>query len=453
MFIHTSLRSSLISLKVRPITLLLVFIGPGIASAEDLLSSYQEALQHDPIYLAASYENEALAEGVKQARSNLLPKINLSYQEKRTTQDIISSDNTVFGSGKTTYPTEDLTLTLNQPIYNWPSFVKFSQSKEQKKQADTVLVAASQDLVLRVAELYFAVLASQDSLDLAKAEKAAVSRQLELAESRLKMGLGRITDLHDAKARYADVLATEIEAETVLDDNLQALSVSTGRVYDHLAPMKDPIDLTRPAPEDVDYWITKASKSNPAIQNLEYAVIVAKQEIRIQRGGHYPTLDLQLRANRNETEGTLFGGGSEVETTDIMLNLTVPIYSGGFTSSKTRESVKRAQKLLEDLNQKKREVKRDMRAAYFGMISSISRVEALAEAVQSQRLALESKERGFKSGLDTILAVLDAERDLSIAKRDYAQARYDYAVNSLRLKHTAGEISEEDVMQANQWLE
>jgi outer membrane protein len=217
--------------------------------------------------------------------------------------------------------------------------------------------------------------------------------------------------------------------------------------------MKDPIDLAKPDPLDVDYWITQASKSNPGIQNLEYAVIVAREEIRIQRGGHYPSLDLQVRANHNETDGTLFGGGSEVDTTDVMLNLTVPIYSGGFTSSKTREAAKRHQKLIQDLNQKKREVKREMRAAYFGMISSISRVEALAEAVKSQRLALDSKERGFKSGLYTVLAVLDAERDLSIAKRDYAQARYDYAINSLKLKHTLGEISEEDVAHANQWLE
>jgi outer membrane protein len=379
--------TSFLQVKVWCFTFSLVFFGSFSASAEDLLTSYREALQNDPVYLAAGFENEALAEGVEQARSNLLPKVNLVYQDKETTQDIISSDNTVFASGETTFPTEDLTLTVSQTIYNWPTFVKFSQSKEQKKQADTVLIAASQDLILRVAELYFAVLASQDSLDLARAEKAAVARQLKLAESRLKMGLAPITDLHDAKARYADVLATEIEAETVLDDNLQALSVSTGRVFAQLAPMKNSIDLAKPDPQDVDYWITQASKSNPGIQNLEYAVIVAREEIRIQRGGHYPTLDLQVRANHNETDGTLFGGGSEVDTTDVMLNLTVPIYSGGFTSSKTREAAKRHQKLIQDLNQKKREVKREMRAAYFGMISSISRVEALAEAVKSQQLA------------------------------------------------------------------
>jgi outer membrane protein len=450
---NTWLFLSLLRFNIRYTLFSLLFFGSFAASADDLLTSYQLALKNDPIFLAAGYENEALSEGVAQARSNLLPKVNLVYQDKETTQDIISSDNTVFASGKTTFPTDDLTITLSQPIYNYPSFVKYSQSKEQKKQADTVLEAARQDLILRVAELYFAVLAAQDSLELAMAEKAAVARQLKLAESRLKMGLARVTDLHDAKARYADVVAKEIEAETILDDRLQALSVSTGEVASELDRIKEEIKLTRPEPQDVDYWIKLASKSNPGILNLQYAVTVASDEIRIQKGGHYPTVDLQLRANRNETDGTLFGGGSEVETTDVMLNLNVPIYSGGYTSSKTREAVKRHQKLLQDLDQKRREVKREMRAAYFGMISSISRAEAHDESVKSQRLALDAKERGFKSGLYTVLAVLDAERDLYIAKRDYLQARYDYVINSLKLKHAVGQISEEDVIQANQWLE
>lgn len=423
------------------------------AMAANLTQIYELAKQNDPEFDAYRYQHMAAGEALPQARAGLLPVVTFDAERVETSQDIVSADNTVFASGETDFPTTSYTLTLTQPLFNYASYTQYQQSKSKIGQADAEFETARQDLIVRVAERYFAVLAAEDSVRFTTAEKQAVERQLLTAEKRLNKGVGRATDLYDARARYSSVEAAEIEALNMLDDSHQALSELTGELIPEVSSLLANFDLSAPEPQEPDSWINAAMKQNPAIIYHKESLDVSLKEVTRQKAGHYPRLDLVYRLNNRDTDGTLFGGGSEVETQDIMVRFNLPLYQGGYVSSRSREAAHLHQKSRQDLQRSQRAVKRSARAAYFGVINAISKVKAFDQAVKSQALALEAKEKGFRSGLYTNLSVLDAERDLYGAKRDYAQARYDYILNRLKLEQAVGTLTDEDVMMVSTWLE
>jgi outer membrane protein len=259
------------------------------------------------------------------------------------------------------------------------------------------------------------------------------------------MGLGTITNQHDASARHAVTQAREIEAQNKLRDARQGLREITGKLIENVQSLRVEFPLETPDPAVIERWIDAALEQNLGLRAKRESVEVARQEVERQRAGHFPSLNLLLNHNRNDAGSTLFGGGSNVETTALTMRLSVPIFEGGMTSAVTREAAFRFQKSQEDLEQERRAVERATRAAYEGTLSGVSLVRALGQSVVSQESALEAKEQGYKSGLFTLLPVLDAQRDLSLAKRDYAQARYDYLLNRLKLKQAAGTLSESDL--------
>jgi len=420
--------------------------------AESLVDVYRDAQKNDPIFSAAHFHTLAIKEGQKQALSLLLPSLSASAEFKQSDQDIVSSDNDVYGSGNTDFDTTTYGLTLTQPIFHWDSIVGLKQSKAASQQAEIEYVLAQQELVLRVADLYLKALAAQDQLNFAQAEQLAVEKHFELASGRHEMGLIPITDLHDAKARQATTRAETIVAQNLFDDALQALEEMTALPIAELSLLRGEIPLLSPEPADLDSWIGAAVEQNPAIALQEQALEVANQEVRRQSAGHYPTLDLVGRFNNEETDGSLFGGGSEVETTEFLLQLNVPLYQGGAVSSRVREARHQVSLAKQMLIKEQRGVARQVRAAYLGVNSALNRIDALQQSVLSNQLALDAKQEGFMSGLYTSLTVLDAERDLSLVSIDYAQARYDYILNTLKLKMAVGTLNGDDLLEIDQWF-
>ena len=280
---------------------------------------------------------------------------------------------------------------------------------------------------------------------LATAEREAVGKTLDLAREKLKMGLGTITIQHDATARFAVARAREIEAQNKLADAKQGLREITGTEMETLQSVRDALALEKPEPATVEPWLESAVAQNIGLQAKLEAVEVARLEYERQRGGHYPSLNLLLNHSQRDAGSTLFGGGSNVETTDVTLRLTIPLYEGGLTTSSTQEAVYRQQKAREDFEQERRAVERAVRAYFSGVSGGVELVQALSQSVTAQQSALQAKEEGFKSGLFTLLPVLDAQRDLFLAKRDYAQARYDYLLYRLRLKQAVGTLSDADL--------
>jgi outer membrane protein len=423
----------------------LVLPLPRIAAADDLLSAYELALQSDPEYQAAIAAHQAALEVAPQSRAALLPSIGLSGLVSRDRYD-------PRGSGDTSYATnQTYSVGLRQAIYQRASLLQLEQADSSIAQADAQLAAAQQDLLLRVTTRYFLVLGALDNLEFVQADKAAIGRTLEQAQKRFEVGLAAVTDTLEAQARYDIAVSDEINAEQLLADAREALREVTGELP--LAPeiLQPEIPLLKPEPADQDAWVTAAADQNPLLLAAIAATQVAKQEIQVQNSGHYPSLDMTADYSYRDTE---FGGFNTLERNDsaIGLELTLPLYQGGLITANTRQARYNYSQAQEEQERQRRATERQTRNNYTGVLSGISKVEALQQAVVSNEKAVEAAETGFQVGTRAIVDVLDAQRELLRARRDYARSRYDYLLDTLRLKQAAGILTETDLAQINNWL-
>lgn len=438
--------------NLRLLALLAACVIAPASHGEDLAGVYALSKAGDPRYKASRHELEASGYAKDEAFAALLPTASFERTNTDTRQEILSSKNTVYAAGASSYPTTSETFTLTQPVFKAAAWLGNKQAESKVRQAAAIFAAAGQDLIVRAATAYLNVLAGKDALTFAEAERDAVKHHLDLAEARYVNGLGSISALHDAKSRYAVKEADVVGARNELDDMVQALREVTGKLTPELAPLHGEIPLNLPEPNDLNQWIEMAQKNNPVLEARRQAVNVARQEVEKQRAGHYPVLDVVATSNRKDTGGSLFGGGSDVRTNELMVRFNLPIYTGGLTSALTAESASRYQGAQEDMVRDERQVERQARASFQGVIGGVGRVNAFAQSVKSQESARQLKFEGFKAGLETMLAVLDAERDLYAAKRDFAKARYDFILNGLRLKQAAGTLSEADLLAVNEMI-
>jgi len=431
-------------------TLLAALLGGMLspAAAEGLGDVYRLAAETDPGLAAADAARRAVLEAEPQARALLLPSVALSGSYARNSYD---PRNPAPGE-KTSYSTnQSYALSLTQPIYRHDRFVALAQAGEQVAQAEAEYAAAEQELMVRVAERYFAVLGAQDDLEFAEAEKAAIARQHEQAQQRFEVGLIAITDVQEAQARYDLAVAQEIAARDRLASARDALRELLGTLPETLDVLAPPLDLAPPEPDSADAWVERALADNLALLAARAGVAIAREEIRRQRAGHLPTLDLTASYTYQDSN---FGGIAAIERNDgsIGLSLNVPIYQGGLVSSRTRAASHRLVEAQQQLEAQNRTVARQARDAYRGVVTGIAQVRALLQALKSSETALEAAETGFEVGTRTIVDVLDAQRERYRAERDLQRARYDYLLNSLRLKQAAGALAPGDIEALDRWL-
>ncbi len=413
--------------------------------AETLLETYRMAVTADPRLAAAQLDYEASGKTRRAALSGLLPTISADAERTNERQNILSSQNAVIGAGLSTFPIDQWSLTITQPLFKLGAFERLQQAEAAERQAYTQRVAAEQNLMVRVASAYIGVLAAQDNLDFATAERTAIGRQLELAQERVTRGLATVVNLHDAQARYAYTEAQEVEARNTLDDAQQAMREILGKLPRGYMALREQIPVSEPDPTNVAKWVEMATQRNLSLEARRLGAEVAYQEIQKQRAGYAPTVNLVGSQVNRKQGGTLFGGGSHVETTDISIRLNIPIYEGGLTTALTDEAIARHRKALEEVEAETRAVDRQTRAAYQGVVGAISRVRALQQGVTAQESALKGKQESYRAGILTLIGVLDAERDLYLARRDHARARYDYLLNGLKLKQSTGSLAETDL--------
>ncbi len=422
---------------------------PGFASAANLLDVYRDALNSDPQYLGSGAANRAAQELRPQARAPLLPNVNLSASTSANDQDIRSISNGQ--PGTTRFNNRDFTISLTQPVYRKDLQVGLAQADARVQQSNAEHGFALQDLMLRVAERYFGVLAATDDLEFATAERDANEQQLKQSQQRFEVGLIAITDVEEAKAGFDLANAEVIGAENALDNALEALREITGHYLNELAPLGTRLPLIAPEPNDINSWTQTAIEQNLQLTAVRLAADTAHGEIRRQQAFHLPTLDVVAQHNVSKSGGRF--GDSDIVNSAIGLELNVPIYQGGLVLSRTREARHLHEQALDNLERQRRITQRQARDAFRGVISGVSRVGALAQAVVSTESALEAIEAGFQVGTRTTVDVLNAQRDLFRAKRDFAQARYVYVLDILRLKQSAGTLSEEDLAEVNRWLD
>ena len=423
----------------------------GAAAADNLLDVYQRALESDPQLRQAEAAYQAVEETKRQARAQLLPQISAGASISRDRQEIVSSSSALFSTDTFYSTTKGYSLSLNQALYRRDYFVGLRQSDAATGQALAAYDAERQNLIVRAADLYFNVLSAADDLEFATAEKNANQRLLDQTKQRFEVGLIAITDVHESQAAYDLAVAREIAAENRLAVSKEELREMTGESPESLAGLQESIPLISPEPADMKAWLDTAGEQNLQLIGAQFAVQAARETVELNRAGHYPSLEAVASYGYTDVGNGRFGG-SESNDASIGLQLSVPLYQGGGTNSRVRESRFLLTQANEALEQQRRATDRQTRSAYLTVLDTISSVQAFKQALISSQSALDATEAGYEVGTRTIVDVVQLQRNLFDAQRNHARARYDYILSTLRLKAAAGLLERGDLEEINRWL-
>ncbi|QLF94265.1 TolC family outer membrane protein [Pseudomonas sp. ABC1] len=426
------------------------------ASKSDLLSVYREALNNNADLAAAKSQFQASQEAVPQARAGLLPNLSASAEvgDSRTTIDTQQGSQSFSRSGNA------YQANLSQPLFRADRWYQLKAAKASSEQAALEYSLTEQNLILQSAQAYFAVLRAQDNLAAVKAEEAAFKRQLDQANERFEVGLSDRTDVLEAQAGHDTARANRMIAQRQVDDAFQALATLTNRQYLALEGILHSLPVLPPLPNDAQAWVETAARQNLSLQASDQAVVAAEQTLRQRRSGHAPTLDAVASYRKGDNDTLGFSNSAAVATRyrgdaeqgSIGLQLNIPLYSGGLTSSQTRQAgyqLDQSEQLRESL---RRQIVESTRNLHRAVNTDIEQVQARRQSIVSNQSALEATEIGYQVGTRNIVDVLDTQRRLFAAVRDYNNARYDYILDNLRLKQAAGTLNPGDLQELASYL-
>ncbi|WP_425917060.1 TolC family outer membrane protein [Pseudomonas sp. GWSMS-1] len=425
-----------------------------LSTKTDLVTVYQEAAANNADLAAARADYKARSEVVPQARAGLLPNLSAGANLSDTRTQVDSPANTSSRSGMV------YQANLSQPLFRADRWFQLQAAQAADEQAALELSATEQNLILQSAESYFAVLRAQDNLASTKAEEAAFKRQLDQANERFDVGLSDKTDVLEAQAGFDTARANRIIAQRQVEDAFQALITLTNRDFNALEGIEHSLPILAPTPNDAKAWVDTAAAQNLNLQASNYAVEAAEETLRQRKSGHAPTLDAVASYQKGDNDSLGFSNNAasanrfsgDVEQRSIGLQLNIPLYSGGLTSSQVRESYQRlnqSEQLRESL---RRQVVQNTRNLHRAVNTDVETVQARKQSIISNQSALEATEIGYQVGTRNIVDVLDAQRQLYSSVRNYNNARYDYILNNLRLKQAAGTLSPDDLAALEQYL-
>jgi outer membrane protein len=336
-------------------------------------------------------------------------------------------------------------------LQNW---IAISQADKLVMQAEANLAFQGEELALRVAQAYFDVLLAQDNVALSGAQKTAISEQLAQAKRNFEVGTSTIVDTLEAQARYDQSAAKEIADQVDLEVKKRILTVLLGKLPDSFVPLREPLPLAEPKPNNVEEWVKASQESSFTVMVAKLGYEVAKQEIDRQRAGHLPTVDLAASWNNSHDPTSAAPGviGPNTKAGSIGLTLSLPIFQGGLTQSRVREAVALRDKAEQDLETTQRTVAQTTRQFYLNVVAGIAGIRALEQALASTQSQLDSTILGRDVGVRTSVDVLNAQQQVFQTRRDLQQVRYAYLINTLRLKAAAGQLGEADVAEVNRAL-
>lgn len=434
------------------VAVLLAGLSSGQALAKtDLLTIYQEAVANSADLAAAEADALARQESLPQARAQLLPSIGAAAG---TARERLHID----GMGSDRYSTHYYQASLIQPLFRAENWFNYQAAKSLSEQARVEFSATQQSLILEVADAYFNVLRSSDNLASARSEEAAFERQLDQARERFEVGLSARTDVLEALAGFDTARAARLSAQTGLDISYQALTRLTGQQYAELIGISHDLPILPPTPVDMQKWVDTAAVQNLQVQASRLAIDGASEALRSSRSGYAPTVDAFVRHSSNLGGRASVGGTSgqpgsrDTDTTSIGLELNLPLFTGGATTSRVRESNYRLTQAEQLSEAQLRRVVESTRNLFRTVTSSVEEVEARRQAIISANAALDATQTGYEVGTRNVVDVLEAQRNLYRSVRDYNDVRYNYIINNLSLKQAAGTLSPQDLQELSRWL-
>lgn len=433
------------------------YAAPTTQDKVNLLEVYQLAVDNNADLAAAHADYKAQSERVPQARAGLLPQIGAGAN----TSDNRSKVDTSMGSVSRTRSGMAYQASLSQPLFRLDRWYQLQAAQASNEQSALELSAIEQGLILQSSEVYFSVLRAQDNLAASRAEESAFKRQFDLASERFDVGLSDKTDVLQAQAAFDAARANRMIAERMVSDAFQALSTLTNVDLNAVEGVKHSLPILAPTPNDATAWVNTATEQNLGLQAINFAVEAAQESVKQRKSGHAPTLDAvaQYQKGDNDSMGMVNSGlpmmptyNGKAEQSSIGLQLSIPLYTGGFTSSVVREGVYRLDQAEQMRESLRRKTVQDARNFYRAVNTDVEQVQARKQAIISSQSAVEATEIGYDVGTRNIVDVLDAQRQLYAAVRNYNNARYDYILNNLRLQQTAGTLSPDNLQVLSTYL-
>lgn len=436
----------------QPAVLLLASLTSAAHSA-NLIDVANAAWEYDGTWRAARMNWDADQQIANQGRSALLPSITATYGHYRNDNEIKETSSTP--STDTEFDSEITTVALAQPLFRVDSWYTYKEGKASTDIGQANFEQARQDFVLRVAQGYFGVLRAWDNWVSAKAEEKAIGRQLDQTKERFDVGLVPATDVEEAQATYDLTQVNLILARQQYDISLDQLETLSGQQWETLAELQKQLPMEGPEPADMTAWIEKAQAQNPGVLAAMHNATLSEHTAKRQLGAQLPQVQLVAQyqhSHLSPEDDPLPLGLDSSKNKQIGIEVSVPVFQGGGLNSRRKEAALRADAADYQYQQALRDVVQQTRATYRTVESDALRVKARAQAIRSTRSALDATQSGYEVGTRNVVDVLNAQRALFAAERDYSNARYDYILNSLALKSTTGELQQEDLDAVNQWL-
>ena len=440
-------------IKKASTTLLLLFMVNGQINAEDLKDIYQLALLNDPTFKAAEASFRAGKEYKIQGRAGLLPSLNLSgstgWNEYRLEEQLLDE-----------YNSNNHSVSLQQPVFRLDRWFQFRQGKALTESASAEFAYQQQELLIRVSTSYFNVLNAMDSLNASKAEEEAIGRQRDQAKKRFEVGLASITEVQDTQAAYDLSVVRRIIGESQLDSAKESLSAIIGGVLPLLSPLSKDYVTPPPNPIDRESWVKLALANNFQLKASRLSTTAAKNNARASGSAHLPKIDIVGRATRSSSRQGKFGGfiqnplyDLESDNRQYQIQVSLPLFAGGAISSSRRQAYAQYDRSKEQSLFTERSVIREVRSNHFNVQTQSANVTARRQALKSSESALEATKIGFEVGTRNVVDLLQSERGLYAAQRDYAKSRYDYIISVLRLKSSVGSLNPNDLFEISSKME
>ena len=438
----------------RPLSLSILSLALGAAlcapaQAQSLLELVESARTHDTAWQSARAQLDAAARKADQARAGLLPSAALTGGLNRSNVELSKPKIENTGTAQT------VGINASQPLYRPANRITLEQGQRGVEVAQAQLDAATQDLLVRVSQAYFDVLAAQDTLTFVQAQKAAVSEQLAAAKRNFEVGTTTVTDSREAQARYDLVIAQEIAAENDLRVKSLALDQLVGTTGTKPLPLALPVQLPSVVPDNLTTWVDTARDQQPGVRQAAIALDIARLETKKAETGHLPTVDLQAGYNiTRNPHGTITSPGvnSRTNSASVGVAFNLPLFAGYAVQNRVKETLALEEKAAADLETTRRNVAQATRAAFFGVQSGQGQVQALQAAEASSQSALDANKLGYQVGVRINIDVLNAQSQLFQTKRDLAVARYNVLLGTLKLRQAAGTLTQQDVEAINALL-